>query len=153
MSTKQSKQHRTPSRRVPTLLAIGGVLLLVVVILLIKQETKAKPVADAQLPEVQLQAALDAGQPTLAFFHSLTCVPCKEMTAIVKEVQPEFAGSIVLVDVDVYDQRNAALLQSSRIHTIPTLIFFDRAGKSQVHMGVMEADQLRQTLIALGGGN
>ncbi len=153
MSEAKAKQQRQLPSRLPQLLIVAGVVLVVVVIVLMKQETKAEPVTAAQLPEVQLQAALDAGQPTLAFFHSLTCIPCKEMTAIVKKVQPEFTGSIVLVDVDVYDQRNAALLQSSRIHTIPTLIFFDRAGKSQVHMGVMEADQLRQTLIALGGGN
>jgi thioredoxin-like negative regulator of GroEL len=100
-----------------------------------------------------LQRALEAGQPTLAFFHSLNCIPCKEMTAIVNEVYPEFAASVTLVDVDVYDQRNARLLQTAHIRTIPTLIFFDRAGQGQVHMGVLEAGQLRQTLTTLGGGH
>lgn len=151
MSESKANRKQRLSTQLPRLFLLAGVVLVVVVIVLMKQEKKVEPVAAAQLPAAQLQQALEAGQPTLAFFHSLTCIPCKEMTAIVAEVQPEFAGSVVLVDVDEYDQRNAALLQSARIHTIPTLIFFDRAGKSQVHMGVMAADQLRQTLIALGG--
>jgi hypothetical protein len=70
------------------------------------------PVAQPQeLPEVQLMRALDAGTPALAFFHSSICDSCKEMTAIVAEVYPEFAGSVALVDVDVYDERNKALLR------------------------------------------
>jgi hypothetical protein len=35
---------------------------------------------------------------------------------------------------------------------IPTLIFYDQAGKEQVSVGVMEPDELRQVLAALAGG-
>ena len=78
--------------------------------------------APTELPEVQLMRALSAGTPTLAFFHSLTCDSCKEMTAIVAEVYPDYADAVALVDVDVYDERNAALLSSAGIRAIPTVI-------------------------------
>ncbi len=151
MSKKAAKQHRSSSSRLLQLLAVAGVLLLAVIILLMKQDSKVEPVATAQLPEEQLQHALAAGQPTLAFFHSLTCDSCKEMTAIVEQVYPEFTDSVALVDVDVYDQRNGRLLQSAGIRAIPTVILFDRAGQGQVHIGVLKASQLRRALIVLGG--
>ena len=97
--------------------------------------------------------ALSAGTPTLAFFHSLTCDSCKEMTAIVAEVYPDYADAVALVDVDVYDERNAALLRSAGIRAIPTVIFFDHNGASKVHMGVVPADDLRQILAAMAQGS
>ena len=75
---------------------------------------------------------LQAGQPALAFFHSNTCQQCIEMIGIVGEVYPEFANSIALVDVNVYDERNTALLQEVRLQFIPTLIFYDQYGKSEL---------------------
>ena len=42
-----------------------------------------------------------------------------------------------------------ALLEQVGLQYIPTLIFYDRTGKEQVSVGVMEAEQLRQTLAAL----
>ena len=104
-------------------------------------------------PEAMLDRALAAKQPTLAFFHSLTCDSCIEMTAIVEQVYPEFKGTITLVDVNVYDDRNQSLLQRAKIRAIPTLVFIDHAGQGQMFMGVMEAAQLRQNLQALAGSD
>lgn len=110
------------------------------------------PVAPAELPEVQLMRALENGRPTLAFFHSQTCDSCKEMTAIVQEVYPAFAGSVALVDVDVYDERNAGLLRSIGVRAIPTVVFFDHTGAGKMQIGVMPADDLRQVLSDLQQG-
>lgn len=110
------------------------------------------PVAPTELPEVQLMRALEKGRPTLAFFHSQTCDSCKEMTAIVQEVYPAFAGSVALVDVDVYDERNAGLLRSIGIRAIPTVVFFDHTGAGKMQIGVMPADDLRQVLSELQQG-
>jgi thiol:disulfide interchange protein len=62
------------------------------------------------------------------------------------------ADRIALVDVDVYDERNASLVRSAGVRAIPTLIFFDKSGSSQMHLGVMEAGKLRQALARLGAG-
>ncbi len=134
-----------------------GVAILVVILVSAKGKPSGPglssgtiPVSEA--PEVTLDRALAANQPTLAFFHSLTCDSCVEMTAIVGQVYPEFRGTITLVDVNVYDDRNQALLTRARILGIPTLVFIDRTGQAQSFPGVMEAPELRQQLRTLAAG-
>jgi thioredoxin-like negative regulator of GroEL len=137
---------------------LAVVVIAIGVILIVKAQpsaptsaSNATPVVES--PEAMLDRALAAKQPTLAFFHSLTCDSCVEMTAIVEQVYPEFRGAITLVDVNVYEARNQALLQRAGIRAIPTLVFIDSAGQGQMFMGVMEAAQLRQTLQTLAGSN
>lgn len=133
-----------------------GVLALAVVVLLLKGGNNDQPQAttvSGDLPADQLQNALAERRPTLAFFHSNNCQQCIVMMEIVGQVYPEFANSIVLVDVNVFDERNAPLLQKVGLQYIPTLIFYNRAGQGQVSVGVMETEQLRQTLATLAGGD
>jgi len=139
----------------PRILILAGVLALAAAVLLLKgDKSPAAGNSDAgELPAAQLQTALSEGRPTLAFFHSTTCYQCIEMTGIVAEVYPEFGDSIALVDVNVYDERNAALLQQMRIQYIPTLIFYDRTGKGRIAVGVMGAVELRLALAALAEGS
>ncbi len=103
-------------------------------------------------PEARLDRLLSTGEPVFLFFHSDTCVQCVKMTGIVEEVYPDFSESVALVDVDVYDGRNRNLLQRASIRAIPTLIFVDREGAIEGHIGVMEADALRQQLAQTGEG-
>jgi thiol:disulfide interchange protein len=106
----------------------------------------------AELPEAQLERLLIAGQPTLAFFHSNNCVQCIKMMEVVAQVYPEFDDSVTLVDVNVYDNRNASLLRRTRIRAIPTQIFFDHTGQGLVVMGAMTPDQFRDQMQSLAGG-
>ena len=103
-------------------------------------------------PEAHLDRLLEEGQPIFAFFHSNTCYQCTEMAKIVDQVYPDFAQQVALVDVNVYDDANQALLQRARIRVIPTLLFIDRAGEGEVSTGVMPATQLQDKLTALAAG-
>ena len=105
-----------------------------------------------ELPEAQLERLLAAGQPTLAFFHSTNCVQCLKMMQVVEQVYPEFSSQVALVDVNVYDQSNASLLQRARIQAIPTQVFIDSTGRGLVIMGAMDSQQFREQLQALAGG-
>ncbi len=105
-----------------------------------------------ELPDAQLERLLAAGQPTLAFFHSTDCVQCIKMMQVVEQVYPEFDDEVALVDVHVYDQRNASLLQRAGIRAIPTQIFFDQTGQGLVVMGAMDPQQFRERLQALAVG-
>lgn len=135
----------------PRVLVVAGLVLLVAAVWLLKPRSEPAAVGDGR-PDTQLASALAEGRPTLAFFHSLSCAACLEMTRVVAEVLPEYRETVALVDVDVYDDRNAPLLRQERIQAIPTLVFYDRAGKRQVHVGVMDADGLRVALAALTEG-
>ena len=147
------KHSRKPSR-LPQILAIVGVVLMVIAILAFKEKPQATTPASNpnESPQAQLDRSLAENRPTLAFFHSTTCKQCIVMMDTVSQVYPEFSTSVVLVDVNVYDENNASLLQKVGLQYIPTLIFYDRTGKGQVSVGVLEADQLRQTLATLAAG-
>ena len=142
----RSKRYSAPG----SVLIIVGIILIVAVILILKPRTV--PSATGALPEEQRADALAAGKPTFVFLHSLDCIPCKEMMEIVAQVYPEFDNKVVIVDVDVYADENAGLLRAEMVRAIPTLVFYDRSGQRRVYVGVMEAAQLRLTLVTLAGG-
>lgn len=147
MSRKKSRTSQFAQ-----LLIVSGVLLLVAVILVLKgRPGTTAPASSAGLPEAQIDQAISSGEPTLAFFHSDNCEQCLIMIDIVERVFPEYAGSVNLVDVDVYDPNNKPLLRRIGLQYIPTLVFFDRDGGLQSFVGVMEADALRQQLSLLAG--
>ncbi len=138
----------------PRILVVAGVLILAILILVFKQDRDFNDAATStpvSIAELQLDRALQAGEPTLAFFHSDNCKQCIVMMETVGQVYPEFSTLVTLVDVNVYDMKNAGLLKSVGLQYIPTLIFYDQSGEKQVSVGVMEAEQLRQTLAALAG--
>jgi thioredoxin-like negative regulator of GroEL len=145
--------HRKSSR-LPQLLALGGLGLLVLAVVLLKSRPAEETRVETAnvLPQEQLAQVIQTGQPALAFFHSNTCQQCIEMIGIVGDVYPEFADSVALVDVNVYDERNATMLQEVGLQFIPTLIFYDQDGKAEVFVGVMPTEQLRQRLASLAEG-
>ena len=145
------KKHRKPSR-LPQLLILGGVILLALFVLALKDGSQPEaPTNSSDLPQAQLDAALNAGKPALAFFHSNNCEQCIIMVETVGRVFPEFSDSVTLVDIDVYDPNNEPLLHKVVLQYIPTLIFYDQHGQGQTYVGVMAADVLRERLIALAG--
>jgi thiol:disulfide interchange protein len=73
------------------------------------------------------------------------------MIDIVDQVYPEYAQSVRLVDVNVYDPNNKALLRRVGLQYIPMLLFLDHNGNGKSVVGVMEADLLRQQLNTLAG--
>ncbi len=148
------EKNRPKIPHLPQILIIGGVVLLALVMLVLKDRPQSQPTltgGSSALPEAQLERALKAGKPTLAFFHSNTCEQCLQMIATIEKVFPEFSGAVTLVDVNVYDKANEAFLDRAKIQLIPTLVFYERNGQSQTHVGPMEADVLRQELNALAG--
>lgn len=141
----KSKQNN----KLPMFIVLGGVLLLVAAIFIFKnQPSEIVPTNTVSLEE-QFDRYMEEGKPVFAFFHSTNCQSCIDMMEIVAEVYPEFAGTVEIVDVDVYDTRNDNLLRRAGIRSIPTLIFFNRQGQGRASIGVMEAEQLRQELTTL----
>jgi len=104
-------------------------------------------------PADQLNQALTGGHPVLVFMHSNNCQSCIDMMKVVEQVYPEFAGQIALVDVNVYDEANGPLMQKLGLRYIPTVVVFDKAGKTAQNVGAMKAEAFRTFLRqkALGG--
>jgi len=150
MPRKRKKVHK--SSRVPQYVTIGGVILLIMLVLSFKFNNQPEASSNFSiLPETQLEEALEAGKPTLAFFHSDDCQQCIIMIDTVEQVFPEFSTSVTLIDINVYDPNNEPLLRRVELQYIPTLVFFDENGKGEPYEGVMTVDELRQHLISITG--
>jgi thiol:disulfide interchange protein len=145
------KRKPTHRKWLSTWLIFAGIALLVLAVMALKsgKQTSAAPVS----LEEQYHQALQENQPTFVFLHSLDCIPCQTMMDVVAEVQPEFEGQVVLIDVDVYQQSNVDIMRQEGLQMIPTLVFYDRQGQRQVQVGVLQSDQLRAVLQAISGAN
>jgi thiol:disulfide interchange protein len=149
LKTDKKRIRKTPQKGISSWLVIGGIALILVAIYFINQGS-TDPSRLTSL-EVELDQALSEGRPTFVFLHSLECIPCKEMMGVVADVYPEFQDSVVLIDVDIYDENNANILRRENLQSIPTLVFYDSNGQRQMMIGTMSPDQFRATLQTLAG--
>lgn len=147
---KHTKRRKRASKNPPTLLILAGIALLLIAVFAFKRGDDSS-ISAASL-EAQLDQALSDGRPTFVFLHSLDCIPCKAMMNTVADVYPEFEKSVVLIDVDIYQQSNANLIRREGLQSIPTLVFYDAQGRRQVFIGAMPADQFHDTLTQLAAG-
>jgi thiol:disulfide interchange protein len=162
---KQSKQTAAPGRakpetrksQIPLLVAIAVIAIVVLTVTQLKGDSQATPTtagaSSGVSPAAQLRQATDQGRPALVFMHSTDCIPCKQMMTVVEQVMPEFSNQVVLVDVNVYDDANASLLQTLRLQAIPTSVIFDKKGQSKTYVGVMTPADLRARLRQAMGGS
>lgn len=144
------KYKRHVRKQLPTLWVLAGIFLFLIVIFTFKSGNDT-PVSAVSL-ESQLNLALKDGRPAFVFLHSLDCIPCKEMMKTVSEVYPTYQDSVVLIDVDVYDQSNSNLIRREKLQSIPTLVFYNAQGVRQVFIGAMQPEQFRDTLTQLAAG-
>jgi thioredoxin 1 len=136
------------------------ILLLVLVvagIIIAKQMTKKSPAVSsgetrgptAVLPGAQLPEVLGNGRPTMADFGKNWCKPCKAMAPVLQQAAADYQGkaNIVFVDLEQY----AILGNHYKIATMPTQIFFDKAGKEATrHIGFLPGEEIDKELAALG---
>lgn len=145
------KRKRRTRNKLPAPLILAEIVLLIVAVIFLKNGNDAPTTAGSL--ENQLDRALQKKDPTFVFLHSTDCIPCMEMMDVVAEVYPEFDDSVVLIDVDVYDQQNANILRRESLQAIPTLVFYDDQGRRKMHIDVLQPDQLRAVLLEISGAN
>lgn len=141
------KHKRHVRKQLPALWVLAGIALLLIAIFTIKNDDTSS--VSAVSLETQLDQALSEGRPTFVFLHSLDCIPCKEMMGVVADVYPDFQGSVMLIDVDIYKQGNENIMRREQLQSIPTLVFYDSTGKRQMFIGAMSPDKFRNTLTQL----
>jgi thioredoxin-like negative regulator of GroEL len=147
---EHGRRKRHTSKNPPTILILAGIVLLLVAVFVFRNGDNTSATASAL--EAQLDQALVNNRPTLVFLHSLDCIPCKAMMQTVADVYPGYQDSIVLIDVDIYDQRNANIVRRERLQSIPTLVFYSAQGARQVFIGAMPAEQFSDVLTQLAAG-
>jgi thioredoxin 1 len=100
---------------------------------------------DRRFPKEIAQSPL----PKLLDFGAGTCIPCKAMAPILKELAEEYKGRVVVKIIEVYQERE--MTQANRIRLIPTQIFFDSKNKEVFrHEGFMDKEQIKKVFEKMG---
>ncbi|MCL5887821.1 MAG: thioredoxin family protein [Actinobacteria bacterium] len=100
---------------------------------------------------VDYDAAVASGKPIYVLFHSLTCEPCVEISAVVDQVMPGYEGDVVFVNAITDDPSAQQLAAQFSFQYIPTSFFISPGGTEVVDSftGAMEDAQMRGYLDAL----
>jgi thioredoxin 1 len=86
---------------------------------------------------------LAKGRPLLVDLGATKCIPCKMMAPVLEEMKKEYAGSLEVVFIDVWENNQAA--KNFGIQSIPTQIFYDATGKELFrHEGFFAKEDILQ---------
>ncbi|MBC7246716.1 MAG: thioredoxin fold domain-containing protein [Actinobacteria bacterium] len=100
-----------------------------------------------------IEESLRQGKPVFLNFHSNQCIPCIEMEKVIAEVQPDYAGRVSFVVVDVYDEAELPLCDYFQVRVIPTSFFIQTDGVVvDAYEGLIGSDQMRTLLDKLISG-
>jgi thioredoxin 1 len=101
--------------------------------------------------EDDLKQALTSGKPVLVDFGANSCIPCRQMRPVLKEVGIEYSEKAKVLIIDVYKNQNLA--QEYKVLMLPTLVFFDSKGKEAFrNVGIMEKEKIVGKLKEIGMG-
>ena len=99
--------------------------------------------------EEEFKNALASGKPVLVDFGANSCVPCRQLRPVLKDVRNEYSGKAEILVIDVYKYQTLA--KEYKIMLIPTLVFFDSKGKEIFrHTGVLDKDKIVAKLKEIG---
>jgi len=103
-------------------------------------------------PAKTMDANLDinAGVPTVIKIGAEWCPPCRQVKAMLKQVEKELkVGGIQLTDVDI--DKYPEIAKKYKVSLIPTILFFDKNGKQVFkQVGPMDKEAFLNKLRELG---
>jgi thioredoxin 1 len=113
------------------------------------QKIAAKP--PEMNTEEELKQALTSGKPVLVDFGANSCLPCRQLRPVLKEIGAEYSEKARILTIDVYKYQNLA--REHKVLMLPTLVFFDSKGKEVFrNIGVMEKEKIVAKLKEIGVG-
>ena len=99
--------------------------------------------------EEDFKKAMASGKPVLVDFGANSCLPCRQIRPILKEVGKEYSEKARVLVIDVYKFQDLA--KQFKVQLIPTLIFFDSKGKEAFrHLGVLDKEKIVSKLKEIG---
>ncbi len=101
--------------------------------------------------EDELKQALASGKPVLVDFGANSCLPCRQLRPVLKEIAAEYSEKAKILVIDVYKYQNLA--REHKVLMLPTLVFFDSEGKETFrNVGLMEKEKIVGKLKEIGMG-
>ena len=99
--------------------------------------------------EEDFKKAIISGKPVLVDFGANSCLPCRQLRPVLKEIAKEHTGKANILVIDVYKYQDLA--REYKIQLIPTLVFFDVKGKEVFrNVGVLEKEKIVAKLKEIG---
>ena len=96
----------------------------------------AKRVDKSQFQEEVLQSAL----PVLVEFYSDSCIPCKQLSPILGQIEEDFEEKLKVVKVNVnFDEELAA---AYHVMASPTILFFQGGEETRRLRGAVKKEEL-----------
>ena len=93
-----------------------------------EEQLQAQPISEPPTnTSEELKTSLKSGKPILVDFGSNKCIPCRQIRPILRDIEKEYKGKAHVLIIDVFELRDLA--REYRIQLIPTLVFFNKAGK------------------------
>ncbi len=68
------------------------------------------------------------------------------MMKAMDDAYPEFVDQITLVDINVYEEYNAKMVEEAGIFSIPTLVVYNKSGQHRLYVGSLDAQLLREIM-------
>lgn len=119
-------------------------LLVIAVIATVGLGFSFSPAQSLSVPEVPAKDMV-----TMVDIGARKCIPCKMMAPIMESLENEYKGRAAIIFIDVWENREQG--QRFGIRSIPTQIFYDKAGKEVYrHEGFLNKDSIVAQLAELG---
>ena len=120
-------------------------LLILVASLIPCQASFSQPLLERRFPKDIAQSPL----PKLLDFGAGTCIPCKKMAPILKDLSEEYKGRVDIKIIEVYQERE--MTQANRVRLIPTQVFYDSKNKEVFrHEGFMDKEAIKKVFDKMG---
>lgn len=96
----------------------------------------------ARLGKEDFDAVIGAQEvPVLVDFYSDTCIPCKQLSPVLGDIEDEYEDRIKVYKVNVnFDQEIAARFQ---VMSAPTLILFQKGEPADKKLGLQKKADLK----------
>lgn len=119
----------------------GFTALLWLLMCIVPEMTLAEQYETPKVPVPDTVTMVDLGA------HS--CIPCKMMAPILKDLRKEYQGKAAIVFIDL--KKHPQQAKRFKLKTIPTQIFFNRQGQEVYrHMGFLDKKSIVEKLQSLG---
>ena len=99
--------------------------------------------------EGDFRKALTGGKPMVVDFGSNSCIPCRQLRPVLQKIRKDHTGKLEVLIIDV--RNNQKLASDYQVQVIPTVVFFDPAGKEVFrHQGFMSEEKVKEQLAKMG---
>lgn len=113
------------------------------------QKLAAVPPGMETQSEADFRKALTGGKPMVVDFGSNSCIPCRQLRPVLQKIRKDYTGKLEVLIIDI--RNNQKLASDYQIQVIPTVVFFDPAGKEIFrHQGFMSEEKVKEQLAKMG---